>query len=178
MKKWMYVISVGSMLAIFLVFYLSETKKHAERERQHTAAAAVQQAAKDAEKRRIQDAARADAEKRAAQRAADEAKKEADKVARWEADSRTIQEATDKHNAEADKSAKKSAQLELQLTNLRAEKEKLNREAFELAKQVELGKVNRRVAELEIQRVTTIIAQKATQSSLVRPGVSPPPPSS
>ena len=27
MKKWMYVISVGSMLAIFLVFFLSATKK-------------------------------------------------------------------------------------------------------------------------------------------------------
>ena len=66
MKKWMYVISVGSMLAIFLVFYLSETKKHAEKERQHQIAAAAQQAAKDAEKKRIQDAARADAEKRAA----------------------------------------------------------------------------------------------------------------
>ena len=41
MKKWMYVISVGSMLAIFLVIYLAETKKHEERERQRTAEVAA-----------------------------------------------------------------------------------------------------------------------------------------
>src|SRR6185295_12189387 len=138
MKKWMYVISVGSMLAIFLVFYLSETKKHEERERQRLAAAAQVKATKDAEKKRIEEAARADAEKRRKDREEADAKKEADRLAKWEADNRSIQEATDKHNAAADRSAKQSAQLELQLTDLRAQKERLNREAFELSKQVEL----------------------------------------
>ena len=47
MKKWMYVISVGSMLAIFLVFYLSETKKHEERERQRAVEVAAKKKAED-----------------------------------------------------------------------------------------------------------------------------------
>ena len=178
MKKWMYVISVGSMLAIFIVFYLSATKKHEEKERQHIAAAAAQKATKDAEKKRIEDVARADAEKRRQEREAADAKKEADKVAKWEAEGRKVQEATDKFNAEADKFAKQAAALELQLTSLRAEKEKLNREAFEQAKLVELGKINRRTAELEIQRITAMIAAKAAQSSLARPPAVATPPSS
>jgi hypothetical protein len=169
MKKWMYVISVGSMLAIFLAFYFSETKKHEEKERQRAIAVADQKAKDDAHKKQIEDAARADAEKRAAERAAAEAKKEADRVAKWEAIGREIQADTDKFNADADRSAKKAAELELQLSALRAAKEKLNREAFELAKQVEQGKIARRTAELEIQRYTAMVASKANQSSLARP---------
>jgi hypothetical protein len=166
MKKWMYVISVGSMLAIFLGFYFSETKKHEAKERQRAITVAAQKAAEDARKAAIEEAARADAAKRAAQRAADEAKKEADRIAKWEAVGREVQEATDKHNADADRFAKRAAELELQLSALRAQKEQLNREAFELAKQVELGKVNRRTAELEIQRITEMISRKAAASSL------------
>ena len=178
MKKWMYVISVGSMLAIFLVFYLAETKKHAEKEAQRAIKVAADKKAEDDRKAGIEAAARADAEKRTAQRLADEAKKEADRVAKWEAEGQKIQEATDKFNAQADQSAKKAAALELQLTTLRAEKEKLNREAFDLAKQVELGKINRRTAELEIQRITAMIAAKAAASSLARPPAVVAPPSS
>jgi len=67
-------------------------------------------------------------------------KKEAEKLAKWESVGKEIQDATNKYNADGDRSAKKAAALELELTTLRAAKEKLNREAFELARQVELGK--------------------------------------
>ena len=178
MKKWLYVISVGSMLAIFLVFYLSATKQHEERERQRAAQVAAKKAAEDARKADIEAKAREDAEKRAAQRAADEAKKEADRVAKWDAEGQKIQDATNKYNADADASAKKAAELEVQLTALRADKEKLNREAFDLAKGVELGKIARRDAELEIQRTTAMIARRAEQSTLTKLTVVTPPPSS
>ncbi len=178
MKKWMYLISVGSMLAIFLVLYFAETKKREEKEEQRKVKVAADLAAEKARKDAIEAAAKADADKRAAARAAEEAKKEADKVARWEDEGRKIQEATDKYNAQADVSAKKAAALELQLTDLRAQKEKLNREAFDLAKQVELGKINRRTAEMEIQRIVAMIATKATQSSLARPPAPVAPPAS
>ncbi len=166
MKKWMYVISVGSMLAIFLVFYTTETKKREAKEKQRAADVAAKVAAKKAEQAAIEAKARADAEKRAKDAADAAAAKEAERTAKWEAVGREIQEATNKHLADADRYAKRSAELELQLTNLRAQKEKLNREAFELAKQVELGKINRRTADLEIQRITAMIAAKAGQSSL------------
>jgi cytoskeletal protein RodZ len=175
MKKWMYVISVSGMLAIFLVFYLSATKQHEERERQHAADAAIKKAAKDAEKAAIEAKAREDAETRAKARADAEAKKEADKVAAWEAQGQKIQDATNKYNAQADASAKKAAELEVQLSALRTEKEKLNREAFDLAKGVELGKIARRDAELEIQRTTAMVARRAEQSTMTKlPVVTPP----
>jgi len=166
MKKWMYVISVGSMLAIFLVFYFSATKAHEEKEKQRIAMQKEAEAKKNAEKALIEAKARADAEKRQADAKAAADAKEAERIAKWEAVGRDIQEATDKHKADADRYAKRAAELELQLTDLRANKERLNREAFELAKQVELGKINRRTAELEIQRITAMIATKASQSAL------------
>ena len=61
------------------------------------------------------------------------------------------------------------------MSALRAEKEKLNREAFELAKQVELGKVNRRTAELEIQRVTENTPPRRAKNGAPPPGHPPPP---
>ncbi len=123
--------------------------------------------------------ARADAEKRAADRAAEEAKKESEKLARWEEDGRKIQEATDKFTTEADSSAKTAAELEVKLSTLRAAKEKLNREAFEFAKQVEMGKISRRSAEIEIQRTVEMIARRAAESTLSRmPAIATPPPSS
>jgi hypothetical protein len=175
MKKWMYLISVGGMLAIFLVFYLSATKQHEERERQRAIQVAAKKAADDAHKAEIEAKAREDAEARAKARADAEAQKEADRVAKWEAEGKKIQDATDKYNAAADASAKKAAELEVQLGALRTEKEKLNREAFELAKGVELGKIARRDAELEIQRTVAIVARHADQSTMTKlPMVTPP----
>jgi len=175
MKKWMYVISVGSMLAVFLVFYFSETKRIELLEKQHAEEAAAAKKAEEIRKAAIETKAREDAQKRTAQRAAEEARKEAEKVAKWEADGKKIQETTDQYNAEADLSAKKAADLEVQLSALRMAKEKVNREAFELSKEVERKKIARRDAELEIQRTTTMVANKAAESSLVRVPVMPPP---
>ena len=78
MKKWMYLISVGSMLAIFLVLYFSATKAHDLKEQQRAVEVAKKQAEEAARKKGIEDAAKADADKRAAQRLADDLKKEAD----------------------------------------------------------------------------------------------------
>jgi len=179
MKKWMYVISVSTMLAIFLALYYAEANKIDLREKEAAAKAAALKLADDTHKAEIEAKARADAEKRAADRAADEAKKEAEKVAKWEAEGKKIQDATDKYNAQAEASAKQAAEMEIELSALRAAKEKLNREAFDLAKQVERGKIDRRTAELEIQRTVEIIARKAAESSLTRVNVvAPPPPSS
>ncbi len=168
MKKWMYVISVGTMLAVFLALYFSEAKRIEEREKAHAAKVAEQKRLDDEHKAAVEAKARADAEKRAKERADEEAKKEADKLARWEEDGRKLQETTDKYNAEANASSKKAAELEIQLSALRAAKEKLNREAFELAKQVEQGKINRRTAELEIQRTVEMISRRAADSSMTK----------
>ncbi|HND61603.1 MAG TPA: hypothetical protein PLB90_09005 [Opitutaceae bacterium] len=175
MKKWMYVISVGTMLAVFLVMYFSEKNRVEAREVEHARKAADDQRIERERKAQIEAKARADAEKRSAERAAEEAKKEAEKLAKWEEEGRKIQESTEKFLAEADASSKKAADLEIQLSSLRANKEKLNRETFELAKQVELGKVRRRAAEMEIQRTVEMISRKAGDSALSRPPAAPAP---
>lgn len=168
MKKWMYVISVGSMLAVFLFFYFAFLKDSEIKEKQHAEQIAQERKAEETRKAAIEQKARDDAAKRAAERAAADAKKEADKVARWQAEGQKIQDATNASNAKADAYAKQISALEVELSSLRTNKEKLNREAFDFAKQVEQARINKRNAELEIQRMTDMIAKRAADSALTR----------
>ena len=164
----MYVISVSSMLAIFLFFYLTHLKEAELRDKARAERLAHDQKIEAERKAMIEAKAREDAAKRAAARAAEDAKKEADKIAKWEAEGQKIKDATDKHNAESDRLAKEAAKLEIQLDSLRRDKETANRECFESAKRVEYAKIDKRNAELEIQRTTEMIARRATESSLAR----------
>ncbi|MEO7597431.1 MAG: hypothetical protein ABIV50_00760 [Opitutus sp.] len=175
MKKWMYVISVGGMLAIFLFFYFAFLKESEIKEQQRIEHVAQERKAEDARKAAIEEKARQDAAKRAAERTASEAKKEADKLARYEAESQKIQDATNAANAKADAYSKQISSLDIELNTLRSNKEKLNREAFEFAKKVEQARINKRNAELEIQRMTDIIAKRAGDSALTRMPPAPAP---
>ncbi len=178
MKKWSYLISVGSMLAVFLFFYLSHMKELEIRDKQRAEEVAKLQKEEAERQALIETKAREDAERRAAERAANEAKKEADRLAKWEAENQRIKDATDEANAKGDAFAKEISQLEIQLNSLRTEKEKLNREAFEFSKRVEEARIAKRNAELEIQRMTDMIARKANDSALTRMPPAPPAPRS
>lgn len=168
MKKWMYVISVGGMLAIFMFFYFAFRKEALIKEKQREEQVAEERRIEEERKAAIEEKARQDAEKRAAERAAAEAKKEADRIAKWEATSKEIQDATNSYNEKADAYAKQISELEIQLDTLRKNKEQMNREAFEFAKQVEQARINKRNAELEIQRMTDMIAKRAADSALAK----------
>jgi len=89
-----------------------------------------------------------------------------------------IKEDTDKSNATADEYAKKVSDLTIELDTLHKQKDALTREAFELDKQVELADVERRNAEMEIQRYDAMIADRADQSAMAKMPPPPPPPSS
>lgn len=168
MKKWMYVISVGGMLAIFLFFYFAFRKEAKIKEEQRIEQLAQERKVEEDRRAAIEAKAREDAAKRAEERAAAEAKKEADKLAKYEAESKRIKDATDAFNAKGDEYAKRVSNLEIELDTLRKNKETINREAFEFAKQVELARANKRNAELEIQRMTDMIAKRAADSTLTR----------
>ena len=171
MKKWMYLISVGAMLAVFTFFYLASEKEVAAREAKHKADI-VAQAKVDSDRKALLDSkAREDADKRASDRLADEKRKEDEKVAKQAAEDKKVKDAFDKYTAEADRLSKKANQLELELGAFRSAKEKISREAFDLAKRVEASKVARRTAELNIQRTTEMVARRAAESSMVRPPV-------
>ena len=174
----MFVIFPGILLQIFLFFYHQTTAAREIREQAQAEAAARQKADEAAHKQMIEDKARQDAEKRAADAAADEAKKEADSAAKKKAERDKIQAETDRYNAEVDRYTKDNADLEAQLDALKTKEDQDNRAEFELSKRVEEARVNERIAELDIQRMVDMVAQRAAQSYLTRLPPPPAPPKS
>lgn len=159
MKKWLYFIVPAILTVIFIFFYVTHVAEAKEKDRIRKAEVARIQKEEADRKADIEEKARQDATRRAAERAAAEAKKEADRIAAWEAVGREIQEATDKNNAEADAFARQVANLEIELDALRRAKEKLNGEVLIQAKAVERALIEKRNAEMEIQRRTEIVRQ-------------------
>jgi hypothetical protein len=176
MKKWFYVLFPVALLAIFTVFYMSSRAETLAKEQAHREQVAQEKAEADAKKQVAEAKARDDAEKRNIERAAEEAKIAKDKEDKYNADMERIKEDTDKSNATADEYAKKVSDLTIELDTLRKQKDQLTRDAFEADKQVELADVDRRNAEMEIQRYTAMIADRADQSAMAK--MPPPPPPS
>ena len=65
------------------------------------------------------------------------------------------------------------ADLEKELAGLRTQKETVNRENLELLKKVELARIAKRNAELNIQRMTEMISRRAAASALTAPPPAP-----
>lgn len=173
MKKWLYVISVGSMLAVFLFFYFAYLEEAEIKEKIRIEKVAQEQKAEAERKALIEAKARDDAAQRAAERAEAEAQKAAERLAEQQAIDRRIKDDTDSANAKADGYSKQIAQLEIELNALRLQKENLNRETFEIEKQVEQARIAKRTAELEIQRMTDMVAKRAADSAIARPPAPP-----
>jgi regulatory protein YycI of two-component signal transduction system YycFG len=178
MKKWMFVVFPGILLAIFLAFYFPN--KAATEEALRKQAEEVQRAkdADAAKKKAAQEQARISAQQTAAERAKEDAAKEQEIKDKWDAQSREIQKATDEATAQADAFSKDAAALEVELDTLHKQKEQANRDDFDLLKQVELARGDQRTAEMEIQRMVGMIGSKADESFLTRLPPPPPPPSS
>ena len=96
------------------------------------------------------------------------------KVAKQAAADKEVSDDTKKAIDAGAASQKQLTKLEADLDALRKSKDKATREAFDLAKQVELAKVAKRNAEFEIQRTTEMVSRRASDSSLTR--MPPPPP--
>ncbi|HET7534819.1 MAG TPA: hypothetical protein VFJ90_00095 [Candidatus Didemnitutus sp.] len=169
MNKY-YLIAPAALLLAFLftpsVGYFSAQKEieaRLEAENKRKADVAAAEAARKAE---IERKATLDAQKRQAERDAEEAAKIAKKEKDYADAMNKLKDETNGYVADTDKLVKENAELEVQLAALRNQKEKANRETFELAKQVELAKVSRRNAELEIQRMVEMVGTKAGASTL------------
>jgi hypothetical protein len=176
MKKWLYIVLPIVMAGIFSVFYVKHDKETAERVAHNHA---EKKAKLDAELK-VKTEAEAKA-KESAKIAQDErdretAARDAARKAQQDAVDAGIKDKTDKAMAEIDAASKKSKALEAELNRLIQDRERIDREAFDLAKQVELAMVTRRSAEMEEQRLTEMIARRASDSSMSRPPPPPPPP--
>lgn len=176
MKKWMYLIFPGLMLAGFLAIYLSFSKDAELREKARAAEVAKKEKDASEKKKEAEEKAAKDARERAAARDAEEAKKEADKVAKQAAADKDVKDETARLLAKGDAAQKEVSQHELELDRLHKDKDKASREAFDLAKKVELAHVAVRTAEADAQRMIEMIARRAADSSMTRMPAPPPPP--
>jgi hypothetical protein len=176
MKKWLYFIAPVLGIGVFLFFYFShieEAEKAMKIKAEKSAMVAKEEAAK---KSALEDRARKDAEAKAKQRADEDAAKEAEKIANWNRQGKEIKDATDEAIGKSSNHTARIVALEKELTETRRKKEAANRESLEISKRIEQNKVDRRSAELEIQRLTDLVAHKAEDSALAAPPPLPPPP--
>jgi hypothetical protein len=160
-----YVITPLVLCALFGVYYFNFAQEQQIKEAQKKKEVAAKIAEEKRKKDDIEAKARADADERTRKREEETAKKEADRRAKWDAQGQEIADATKKYTAQAEASAKQVADLEAQLVALRKQKETSGRESFELLKKVELARIDKRNAELEIQRIHAMVAKRATESS-------------
>jgi chromosome segregation ATPase len=168
MKKWMYVIFPVVLLVIFLFFYNQEMAKVAERQRETARAVAALKEASDAKKKEAEVQAKISAEKHAKEQAEADAAQLAAAESKWKSETKKIQDEIDRNIADADRFSKKSAELQIELDTLHKNKEALNREDFNLLKEVESMRINEQNSNLEIQRLVEIIARRASESAMAK----------
>jgi len=164
-----YIIVPVVLLCLFSVAYWQHSKEAAEQEAQRVA---MEKAAKDEEARKKEaDIKRAqeDNKRREEQRKKEDAEKEAKRKEEY---NKAMQKITDEKNNYAAKAAdakRQADKLQKEIDDLRAAKEKLNREVLDMSKKVELARIDKRNAELEIQRFTEMLAKRAADSMMAKP---------
>lgn len=168
-----YLIAPLILLVAFGFIYSSAVKEmdaKAERQKMEKAAKDKVEADRKAE---VERKATLDAQKRQAQREADDKAKEEKKLKEYNDALTKLKDEANDYAAQADKFTKEAADLDAQIAAARTNREKLNRDNLDLSKQVELAKISRRNAELELQRMVEMVAKKLSDNAIATP---PPPP--
>lgn len=173
MKKWMYLLFPGVMLVGFIFIYMGHVEEAHKKAKDVAAKIEKERTEAETKKKAAEAKAREDAKKRQEERDAEEKKKEDEKAARQAADDKKVRDQTAEYTAKGETAQKQVTALEQELDKLRKERDKVSRESFEIAKQIELARVARRNAELEIQRMTEMVSRRAADSSLTKPPVVP-----
>ena len=168
-----YLIVPVILLAVFGFIYRGALKDMDTKAAQQQAALDERKAADAKHKDEVEAKATAEAQKKQAEREAADLAKEQKKEADYNAVMKQLRDETADFVARTEKLSKEAADLENQISAARNDKERLARESLDLAKQVELEKISRRNAELEIQRMVDMLAKKLNESSIA---AMPPPP--
>jgi len=156
------------LLVVFSGVYWQFSKASDEAEHVKQAQVAKQKAADEQKKKDEENKARQDTEKRMAERAAEEKKKEDERIAKWEAESKRINDESQGYATQVAASTKEIADLTKELADLRQAKEAKTRELLNSASEAELAAIAKRSAELEIQRMTEMVARKVASSQLAK----------
>jgi len=167
MKRSYYIVPV-ILLAAFGVIHWQSMGEMERKAAELKAKQTQEKAIEDAKKKEAERKAREDADKRIAQREAEERKKEEEKNKKRQDEINKIKSDTTRFNSQLADYNKQAANLDKELIALRAEKEKLGRDAFEMAKKVELAMVDKRTAEFQVQRMADMVAKRANDSTLTK----------
>jgi predicted RNase H-like nuclease (RuvC/YqgF family) len=170
-----YVIFPTVLLIAFGVYYTQIAKPEmAEQDRRAAEKVLEQQAADDARRAEIEKKAQEDARKVQQERELKEQAKQEKARHDREEQANQIAAETAKFETQATSLSKQISDMDKEITELRNKREELSRDVFDSAAKVELAKIDRRNAELEIQRMYDMVAQKVNESFLVK--LPPPPP--
>jgi hypothetical protein len=165
MNKFYFIVPVIA-LAAFIAYYSQFSKKEAERKAQQEQIEIQKKNDDEKAKQAAIAKAAADAQARKEAQDAQDARLAAEHIAQFEASKHRLAAETAKFQQEADGYARQAADLQTELDSLHAAHEKASRELFDLQKQIELARIDRRDADLEIQRTYDIVTQKIATSSL------------
>ena len=173
MKKWLYIVLPIIMTGVFLVFYFQYEEQRevraATRAQENAQKAAAEKAVKDDAEAKAKESARIAQEERDRENAT----REAARKAQQDAVDKDIKDKTDTSLAEIDAAATRARQLSADIERMILDRERMAREAFALAKEVEIAMVAKRNAEMEEQRLIEMIARRTANSSMTQ---LPPPP--
>ena len=174
MNKYYFIVP-ALLMGGFIFLYQGATKEMNKKEADKKAAIAATKAEEDAHRKQVEAVAQADAEKRQKEREKEEEIKRAKKEKDYNDAMAKLKKEADGYEVEANKLSKEIAELEIALLNGQILRDKTSRESFELSKQVELAKISRRSAELEIQRLVEMVGTQAAASTLASMPVAPAP---
>lgn len=156
------------LMVVFSGVYLNFSKNSDEAARINEAKTAEIKRGEEQKKKDDEAKARQDSEKRIAARLAEEKAKEDERIAKWDAESKRIADEGQGFATQVANNTKEVAALTKQLSELRLAKEAKTRELLETATEAELAAISKRSAELEIQRMTEMVARKAGGGALAK----------
>ncbi|MGA3006400.1 MAG: hypothetical protein ABSE59_00765 [Opitutaceae bacterium] len=168
-----YVIAPIVLLGAF-IFYYSQFSAQEKIKQEQRAEAAAEKATLDQEaKEEATKKAAAEAQVLQQKQRDEDEHAEQEREQKFQNDLKAVTDETNKYKDEADELAQQTATLQTQLDSLQAAHEKASIDLFNLQKKIELEKVARRDADMEIERTYDMVTQKVAASSLAN--YTPPP---
>ena len=168
-----YIIVPIVLLALFGAYYLQFSHQQDAIKQQQDQAAEQKKIDDENTRKAHSEQAAKEAQRHDKNQREEEARKEAEHLSKWKNTLDKVNGETAKFQQDADSFSKQAADLDIQLDSLQVAHETASRELFALQKQIELAKVDRRIADKEIQRTYYQVTQKVAASSLT---YAPPPP--
>lgn len=157
------------LLLAFFVYERDFRKARAEQEAVRTVQVTARKAADDQRLARLRAAAAGAAEQRQQQREHEDRERAAKKQRDYETALHAVEADARTHETAVATLTEEAAALEAELAKLRTARQQLEQRTFELTRNVETNRIERRNADLDIQRATAILASRLGESAVLWP---------